>query len=170
MLESHDGAGTLTLPTLSLRSSLEMPPSTETLRATPLPPAAKPLLKVAAQAAAQPAAKRQRQAVWTAASGCLCADKPAHEKYVRQCRAFPCTCKPQQGSYRGGGDYTHLNECVRGRFQKHGEGLRKPAKGEKVQMIGEARRCGGEDLVFDGSAWVVDPSGRPIIFSAWMGL
>jgi hypothetical protein len=160
----------LPLPMLSLRSSLEMAPSTEPLRSTPLPPVARPLLRAATKAAAQPEAKRQRLVVWSAASGCPCADKQSHDKHVRKCRAFPCTCKPPQGSARGGGDYTHLDECLRGRLQKHVEGMRTPTQGERVQMIGEARRCGGEDLVYDGRAWVVDPNGRPIMRSAWIVL
>ena len=54
-----------------------------------------------------------------------------------------------------------------GRLQRHEEPWEPPQRGSKLQMVGEARRCGAADVVFDGHEWVIDPEGRAPERSAW---
>lgn len=167
-LESTEGDGMLPLPPLPLRSSLTLSASSEPLRSTKQPLLARPLLH-AVVAHPETPAKKMRVSAWMPDAGCPCTDSAEHTRHVRKCRAWLCICKPPAGG-RGGGDHSHLDACLRGRFQKHQTPWRKPQKGDKAQMIGEARRRGCPDRVSDGSAggWVIDPAGRQLLHSAWV--
>ena len=151
---------------LQLRSSL-VPPPTGALSATPLPSAAAPLLLACAAPSRAPATKRK--ALWVAAVGCSCADEQVHTRHVRKCQKWPCSCKPSRGSNRGG-DNTHHEACVRHCYAHHGEPFRLPVNGDRVLMLGDARRMGCPDLVHNGRGWVDDPGGRPLQLSMWMAV
>ena len=63
---------------------------------------------------------------------------------------------------------------MRGRLQRHQEQSRNPEKGERLAMVGEARRYGCRNLIYMGKSgggrggWVEDPDGRSAQQLAWV--
>jgi len=50
----------------------------------------------------------------------------------------------------------------------HAQEWRPPVKDDVARMMGEARRVGCADRVYDGREWIVDPHGRPVERSVWV--
>jgi hypothetical protein len=157
---SGDGDGMLQLPSCGRRDALAPPSAGAAAPPSRLPQIAQPLLALAD--APVPVASNKRK--WVPPIGCACADENAHTAHVAKVkRAWACGC--QSGAK---GRAAHHHDCVRGAMQQHRQPFRRPTRGERVQMVGEARRCGKPDVVYDGRAWVVDPEGRPVQQSAWV--
>lgn len=162
VLES-EGNGLLALPKTTLRNQLPLDVSLNTsLPISGMPSVMKPLMLSMSTAAVSKTALK----AWTAAAGCPCVDKRAHTSHVSKCRQWLCTCKPPATGK--GGDTTHDPKCMRRQFQLHQIPFRTRKRGDRAQMLPEARRLGCADKIFDGSSWVDDANGRPIIHSAWV--
>ena len=98
--------------------------------------------------------------------GCNCATKAAHEAHVKKCAKWACCCKPARAGH--GGDSSHDDACMRGRYARHAIPYVNPRVGDKMQMVGVARQSGLPDLVFMAKGgWMADPDGR-LIRSAWV--
>ena len=163
-----DPSGLLPLPIVRLRSSV--PPGIMPVAgvapqvfSSRMPYIIRPMLRMPITPLTP---SRKRKAEWSPQPGCLCIDEQAHTKHLQRCRKWWCACQPKLGAY--GGKTVHHPDCLRKRFQRHAELLRAPVKGDKLQMIGEARRVGCPDVMFGGRSWVTDPQGRPTMRSAWM--
>ena len=121
----------------------------------------------AASVSAAAASQKRKAAEWTPKAGCDCASTGAHTAHVKKCQAWPCSCKPARVGK--GGDSSHTDACMRGRYASHTVPFIAPRAGDKVAMIDDARRAGLPDLVFNAKAgWVADPQGRSVERSAWV--
>ena len=162
--------GVLALPRLSRRSALALPEQSALMSSSPSPACAQ-LMRSAHTSAVQAAdgrsaTRKRKAAAWMPAEGCDCGDKATHEKHVRKCMKWCCSCKPPKKGR--GGDATHDPLCKRGMYARHTLPYAPPARGMRVAVIGEARRCGMHDLLFDGHSWVPDPDGRAVAHTAWV--
>jgi hypothetical protein len=163
--------GTVELPTLPLRSSLSAQVGGQALCSSQPPACVSALLAmhtaVAERTAAASAARKRKASAWVPLLGCDCGSEDAHNRHVRKCARWACNCKPPKaGSW--GGDNTHAALCVRSSRARHVVTYVAPQKGDRVAMIGDARRGGCADLVHDGRGWMADPHGRAVEHSAWV--